>query len=273
MPDSAEPPKAASPNDSPPSSEEKWRRLLVDQAPFLRTRRLHARLPSSPRCKLCAAPFSGPGGFVMRFRGHARWSKNPKYCTGCFRMLSSNHGGAEVECSLLFADVRGSTALAERMSPREFNRLMGRFHDTATDVLVDHDGIVDKFVGDEIIGIFVPAMASKQHAARAVAAARTLLTATGFGTSSGPWVAIGIGVNTGVAYVGSIGDGSDTEMTAMGDVVNVTARLSSVAAAGEILVTNAAASAAGLPADLPRRSLELKGKSQATDVVVIAGSR
>jgi adenylate cyclase len=188
-------------------------------------------------------------------------------------MLSSNHGGAEVECSLLFADVRGSTTLAESTSPREFNRLMGRFYDTATEVLVDHDGIVDKFVGDEIIGIFVPAMASQQHAARAVDAARALMAETGVGSPSGPWVPIGIGVNTGVAYVGSIGDGSDTEMTAMGDVVNVTARLASVAGAGEVLVTAAAAAAAGLPGDLARRSLQLKGKSQATDVVVVMGSR
>jgi adenylate cyclase len=222
---------------------------------------------------MCAAPFSGPGGLVMRWFGHAKWTKNPKYCTGCFRMLSSNHGGAEVECSLLFADVRGSTTLAERMSPRAFNRLMGRFHDTAVDVLVDHDGIVDKFVGDEIIGIFVPAMASLQHAARAVDAARRLLTATGVGTSSGPWVPIGIGVNTGVAYVGSIGDGSDTEMTAMGDIVNVTARLASVAGPGEILITAATAAAADLAGDLPRRSLQLKGRSQATDVVVVTDPR
>jgi adenylate cyclase len=267
------PPNAASPSGSVPPSDEKWRRMLVDQAPFLGRRRWHARMPSSPRCKLCAAPFSGPGGLVMRFAGHARWAKNPKYCTGCFSMLSSNHGGAEIECSLLFADVRGSTTLAESTSPREFNRLMGRFYDTATEVLVDHDGIVDKFVGDEVIGIFVPAMASSQHAARAIDAARALLTATGFGTPSGPWVPIGIGVNTGVAYVGSIGDGSDTEMTAMGDIVNVTARLSSVAAAGEVLVTTAAATAAGLSEDLPRRSLQLKGKAQATDVVVVTVSR
>ena len=78
-------------------------------------------------------------------------------------------------------------------------------------------------------------------------------------------------MNTGVAYVGSIGDGSDTEMTAMGDVVNVTARLASVAGAGEVLVTTAAAAAAGLPDGLQRRSLQLKGKSQATDVVVLTG--
>jgi adenylate cyclase len=209
----------------------------------------------------------------MRFAGRGRWAKNPKYCTGCFGMLSSNHGGAEIECSLLFADVRGSTTLAETMSPRDFNRLMGRFYDTATEVLVDHDGIVDKFVGDEIIGIFVPSMASRDHPARAVDAARTLLAETGVGSPAGPWVPIGIGVNTGVAYVGSIGDASDTEMTAMGDIVNVTARLASVAGAGEILVTTAAAAAAGLPGDLPGRSLQLKGKSQDTEVVVITGSR
>jgi adenylate cyclase len=206
----------------------------------------------------------------MRFTGHARWPKNPKYCAGCFRMLSQNHGGAEVDCSLLFADVRGSTALAESMSPRDFNRLMGRFHDTATDVLVDHDAIVDKFVGDAIIAIFVPSMASALHAARAVSAARALLLATGVGSSEGPWIPVGIGVNTGVAYVGSIGDSADTDMTAMGDVVNVTARLSSVADAGEILVTTDTAAAAGLPGELPRRSLHLKGKSAPTDVVVVA---
>jgi adenylate cyclase len=158
------------------------------------------------------------------------------------------------------------------MSPREFNRLMGRFHDTATEVLVDHDGIVDKFVGDEIIGIFVPSMASRDHSARAVDAARTLLAETGVGSPAGPWVPIGIGVNTGVAYVGSIGDASDTEMPAMGDFVNVRARRASVAGAGEILVTTAAAAAADLPGDLPRRLLQLKGKSHDTEVVVLIGT-
>jgi len=269
--DEPSPTEAPGPGRLSPS-EERWRSLLVDQAPFLGSRRWHARIPSAPRCKLCAAPFSGPGGLVMRFVGHGRWAKNPKYCTGCFGMLRNNHGGAEVDCSLLFADVRGSTALAERMSPREFTRLMGRFHDTASEVLVGHDGIVDKFVGDEIIGIFVPSMTAQQHAARAVAAARMLLAETGVGGPAGPWVPVGVGVNTGVAYIGSIGDASDTELTAMGDIVNVTARLASVAAAGELLVTTATAEAAGLSGRLPRRSLELKGKSRPTDVVVIAGA-
>lgn len=251
-----------------PDMEERWRRILLDASPRRRRRRLHSRIPSSPRCKMCASPFAGIGGLFMPLLGHPRWPKNPKYCAGCFRMLRMNHGGAEVECSLLFADVRGSTPLAETMSPRDFNRLMGRFYDTAFEILVNHDAFVDKFVGDEVIGIFVPSMAGATHAGRAVAAAIALLRATGHGDAGGPWVPVGAGVGTGIAYVGSIGEGPDTELTAMGDIVNTTARLASAAGAGEILVTATAAAAAGLPADLERRSLELKGKSGPTEVVV-----
>lgn len=219
---------------------------------------------------MCAAPFAGPGGLFMPLLGHARWAKNPKYCAFCFRMLRKNHGGAEVECSLLFADVRGSTSMAEQMRPKEFNRLMGRFYDTATSVLIDHDAYVDKFVGDEIIGIFVPSMATEEHAERAIDAAKELLKETGHGETGGPWVPIGVGVNTGIAYVGAIGEGHDTDLTAMGDVVNTTARLASAAAAGEILVTVSAADAALLSADsLEHRSLALKGKTEATDVIVL----
>src|ERR1043165_901181 len=124
MTTSAPEPTEPASSDLPPPSDERWRQLLVDEAPFLRTRRWQGRIPSSPRCKLCTAPVSGPRALLMRFVGRERWAKNPKYCTGCFGMLSSHHGGAEIECSLLFADVRGSTGLAETMSPREFNRLM-----------------------------------------------------------------------------------------------------------------------------------------------------
>jgi adenylate cyclase len=252
------------------AADERWRKMLVSPSPWRRIRRIHSRIPSAPRCKLCAAPFGAPGGLFMPLLGHARWAKNPKYCAGCFRMLRRNHGGAEIECSLLFADVRGSTTLAEGMRPREFTQLMGRFYDVATEVLVNRDAYVDKFVGDEVIGIFVPAMATESHAARAVDAARALLTETGHGEVSGPWVPVGIGVNTGEAYVGSVGEGHDTELTAMGDVVNTTARLSSVAAAGEILVPIAAATKAGLAtAGLERRSLELKGKREPTEVVAV----
>jgi len=243
--------------------------MLTSELPHKRRRRVWNRIPSSPHCKLCAAPFTGVGGLVLGRFGHRPWPKNPKYCEGCFSSISANHGGAEIECTLLFADVRGSTSLAERLPPRDFNRLMGRFYDTAAKVLMEHDAFVDKFVGDEIIGIFVPALATEAHARRGVDAALALLRATGHGSAGGPWVPVGVGVNSGTAYVGSIGQGDDTELTAMGDIVNVTARLSSVASAGEILVTTAGAAAAGLEPGLERRSLQLKGKTEPVEVVVL----
>jgi adenylate cyclase len=254
-------------SDTP--AEALWRSVLTERMPNTRRRQVFARLPSSPRCKMCAAPFSGIGGLVLSRMGHSPWPKNPKYCNECFATLRAHHGGAEIECTMLFADVRGSTALAERLPPRDFNRLMGRFYDTGAQVLVEHDAFVDKFVGDEIIGIFVPSLATAAHARRGVDAALALLRATGHGSAEGPWVPIGIGVNTGSAYVGSIGEGNDRELTAMGDMVNVTARLSSVAAAGELLVTAAGAAAAGLAPELERRSLDLKGKTEAVEVVAL----
>ena len=256
-------------SDLPPESE-LWRRLLLGTDPsVVRLRRRHRRIPSPPRCKMCAAPFGPPGGWVLRYFGHARWAKNPKYCEGCFRTLQANHGGAEVECSLLFADVRGSTTLAERMRPTEFRALMGRFYDEAFAALIDFNAIVDKFVGDEVIGIFIPAYSGSEHALHAVEAAHRLLAVTGHGLESGPWIPIGVGVHSGVAFVGSVGQGPDTELTALGDPVNVAARLAAAAGPGEVLVTTELATAAGGTPGREHRSLQLKGRSEPTDVVVM----
>lgn len=257
----------------PPGSlaaEEIWKSILLGTDPrYARTRARLKHLPSEPRCKMCAAPFGGVGGPLMRFMGRGPWGKNPNYCVNCFHHLSRLHGGAEIEASFLFADVRGSTPLAERISPSEFRAQLGRFYDTASRVLVDHDAIVDKFVGDEVIGIFIPALTHDAHAARAVDAGLELLRATGHQDPSGPWLPIGIGVHTGVAFIGAVGSATAPELTALGDVVNTTARLASVAAAGELLVTDAAAAAAAFDTtSLERRVLELKGKTEATRVSV-----
>jgi adenylate cyclase len=237
-----------------------------------RLRRFWRSIPSPPRCKLCHRPFGSPGGPVMRLVGLGRWPGNPKYCRGCFRSLYRHRTGADIECSLIFADVRGSTTLAETMAPGEYRRLMDRFYATAVDAFVAHDAFVDKFVGDEVIGIFVPALTEQLHARQAILAGLELLAATGHVTGS-PWVPIGIGVNTGVAYVGAVGTEEHVEFTALGDNVNVAARLASMAGPGELLITEAAANAAALDDPrLERRRLELKGRSEATDVVVLSAA-
>jgi adenylate cyclase len=204
----------------------------------------------------------------MRLLGLGPWSGNPKYCRGCFGALYRKRGGAEIECSLLFADVRGSTALAESMRPVEFRRLLDRFYEAAFKVLVAHDAFVDKFVGDEVIGIFVPALTETLHAREAVSAAVELLEETGH-RDGHPWLPVGIGVNTGVAYVGAVGTGEHVEFTALGDEVNVTARIATEAGPGEILVTDRAAAAADLSETLEHRTLRLKGKHEDTRVAVL----
>jgi adenylate cyclase len=253
-----------------PAAEAVWKGILLGTAPrFKRARGRLKHIPSEPRCKLCAAPFGAPGAALMRLMGRGRWPKNPRYCQTCFGVVSQVHGGAEIEASFLFADVRGSTTLAEQMSPSAFRAQLGRFYDTASRVLIERDAVIDKFIGDEVMAIFIPAITRDAHAAHAVQAGLDLLRATGHDDPDGPWLPIGIGVHTGIAYVGSVGMASAPEFTAVGDVVNTTARLASAAAAGELLVTDAAASAAGFDtAKLERRSLDLKGKAEATSVAV-----
>jgi adenylate cyclase len=234
-----------------------------------RLRRMWRSIPSPPRCKMCTGPFGAPGGTVRRLIGLGPWPGNPKYCSGCFKDLYRKRQGAEIDCTLLFADIRGSTALAETMRATEFRSVMDRFYATAAEVLVDHEAIVDKFVGDEVIGIFVPAMTEGSHAAQAIDAALSILRQTGNDTDA-PWAPIGIGVNTGVAFVGVVGTAEHIEFTALGDNVNITARRASEAGAGEVLVTMSALRAAGRDqSGLEQRRLNLRGRSDATDVFVL----
>ena len=250
-----------------------WRRVLAGTQGQMRMgRRLMRHLPTDPRCKLCAAPFRGVGGALMRLIGKGPWPRNPKFCAQCLKQLTDHHGGAEIDCSLMFADVRGSTTMAQHMRPTDVHDLMDRFFDTAARVLVEHDAIVDRFVGDQAIGIFVPAMTGPDHAARAVQAAQALVAATADDDTA--WVPIGVGVSSGVAFVGSVGTGSHVDFTALGDTVNIAARLSSAAEPGEVLVTLDTAGAADLDtAGLERRDLQLKGRSEATSVLVLAADR
>src|SRR6185369_1759719 len=263
--------KRAPTKASEPSAEEVWRGILLGTDPrFGDSHAFFARLPGNPRCYMCSAPFKGPGSIVARRMGRRPWAKNPHYCNGCFSLIETQHGGAEVECSLLFADVRGSTTIAEHMSPTEFRRLLDRFYDAAAQVIHDHGAILDKFVGDEAVAIFIPALSGELHAARAISAGRALLRVTGHGEPGGPWLPIGVGVHTGIAFVGAVGEGPSSTVTALGDTVNIAARLASAAGAGELLVSEDAARSAQLDGgQAERRDLELKGKSVRVPVVVL----
>jgi len=224
-------------------------------------RRLFGHIPWAPRCIVCLAPFAGPGGWVFRRVGIRRWEKNPNVCNHCMKVLTDHEvTGADVELSFLFADVRRSSELAREIDTLEFAKLMQRFYAAANDVLLAHGAILDKFVGDEAVGFFMPFMTGPDHAGPAVRAARELLFATGHADGAGPWLPLGAAVHTGSAFVGMVSHGSASEFTAFGDTINVAAHLATVAAPGEVLTTEATLRSAGMTADrAERRRLSLKG--------------
>jgi adenylate cyclase len=246
-----------------PTNEKLWRSLWTGDPPSKvhRARRIFRHIPSAPRCKLCCAPFRGIGGPIMRLLGCAPSPRNPNFCNTCGVFAATHPGGAEVELSVLFADLRGSTAMAEQMAPAAFKEQLSGFHSVATNVLIDAEAMLDKIVGDEVGGLFLPIIAGRQHSRSAIIAALDLIKAVDRKVG----LPVGVGVHTGIAYVGTVegAGGSLRDIAAVGDTVNTTSRLASAAAAGEVLVSEAAYQASGLNLnDPPRRMLELKGKRE-----------
>jgi adenylate cyclase len=237
-----------------------------------RLRPFFSWMPSDPRCKLCGSPFKGLGGVLMRMildKGPS--PSNPHLCNACRREAEKHPGGVELEISILFADVRGSTTLAEQMRPAEFSALINRFFRVSTEVLKDTDAFIDRIIGDEVLGLYVPGIAGPLHAQKAVQAARLILERTGHNDPEGPWIPVGAGVHTGLAYVGTVGskDGS-IDITALGDAVNIAARLAAQAKAGEILVSEETSYAAGIDtSEVEMRQLNLKGRQQPVAVRVL----
>lgn len=252
------------------ANEEVWYAVFGAGHPdLLKQQRFHKRLPSPPRCKLCLAPFGGIGGVVMRFRGKRPSNRNPRFCSACDQFIRAHPGGAEVTMSMVFADVRGSTALAEQVSPTELHGRINAFYASVTHVLVETDGFMIDVVGDEVVGVYPPGMSGEHHAALAIEAARQLVALS---PSEAGGLAFGVGVHTGLVHIGTTmgADEGIADVRAIGDNVNVAARLSSAAAPGEALVSWAAWDAAGeSPEGLEVRELQLKGRTEPLRVAVL----
>jgi adenylate cyclase len=208
-------------------------RLMDNHMPraFLRVMR---HLPSEPRCRLCNAPYGGIGGRIMRRVGFGPSRKNPELCNTCFEKAPM--GGVEMEIGVLFADVRGFTSLAETMPPPEVAKLLNRFYECASRILV-RSAVIDKLVGDEVMALYFPQLIGKRWEDDLVRDARALLDAVGFGSAGEPWLRLGIGVDIGPAFVGNVGSGEVKDFTALGDVVNTAARLQASAEAGQIVLS------------------------------------
>lgn len=248
---------------APSQNSEAWERILEQGDEFKHLRWLFRWMPSNPRCELCLAPFAGLGGTLVKLRGLKPSTLNPRFCNDC-ELLSTEHpGGAEVEAALLFADIRGSTAMAEGMAPAEFSRVIDDFYRRAGEVLIAEGALIEKLIGDEVTAIFVEGFAGHNFVGRAIETAGKLL-ATPLA------IPIGIGVHSGPAYIGAVGEaGRLVTISALGDTVNVAARLAAAAGPGEAVISEAACRTANFDsAHLESRLLELKGKSEPTAVRV-----
>jgi len=184
-------------------------------------------------------------------------------------------GGVNQQVPVLFADIRGFTALSEKEKPEKVVGLLNRYFSVMTEIIFEHGGTLDKYIGDGLMAIFGAPTASEEDALNAVKAAVTMqkrlvqlnteLYAEGYGN-----VSIGIGLHTGEATIGYIGSNKRSEYTAIGDTVNLASRLESNASGGQILMSEATAAASGnlIPVNV-RDPLTVKNRVQPVNVLEV----
>jgi adenylate cyclase len=173
--------------------------------------------------------------------------------------------GEEVEATIMFLDVRGFTAFAERTPAREVVSTINRLFERIVPIVRDHGGHVDKFVGDGVLAVFGAPRRSSDHADRALASAVAITHAVS--EEFGDELAIGIGINTGAVIAGNIGGGGRLEFSVIGDPVNVAQRVEAATrATGDDILISQQTKDALRTSEHPfveRPGVELKGRSGA----------
>jgi adenylate cyclase len=253
--------RAAGKRDGEPLTPEDWEIYLrmVSSRSGRMTKTLLRSLPESPRCGICGAPFAGFGARLVRPLGYRPSRKNPTLCATCVE--ASPPGGTTTEAGVLFADLRGFTMLSEQSNPEAVSNLLRRFYACAEDALFP-EAVIDKLIGDEVMALYLPMYGGlDEPAATMLAQARELLERIGYGSETGPFVEVGIGLDYGEAFVGNVGKRSLYDFTAVGDVVNVAARLQGEAKGGEIVASGRLADRLPSPPG-ERVEVTLKGKAQ-----------
>lgn len=181
-------------------------------------------------------------------------------------------GGTRKNVSLLFIDIRGFTPLSEKLPPEKVVEILNEYFEIVTRCIFENKGMVDKFMGDAVMAIFNAPMDLEDHAVWALRAAQDII-AGGAALQkkvfemAGVNLYFGIGINTGDAVVGNIGAENRYEYTAIGDTVNLAARLESNAKKGQVLVSRYVYDAVGDKIPLkPVGEITVKGKSQPIEV-------
>lgn len=174
---------------------------------------------------------------------------------------------------MVFIDVRGFTALSERLPPRDAVSRLNRFYNLAAQTVFRLDGTLDKLIGDEVMAFFGAPFRPEDHQARAVQAALYIVSGVEAMVEDGGDLQVGGGIATGEVFMGNVGEGEVRDFTVIGDVVNTAARLQSAAGPGEVLATEETyRQVAQQFADAPQRILEVKGKAAPVAVRVLRPS-
>jgi adenylate cyclase len=181
-------------------------------------------------------------------------------------------GGVKRPVAVLFSDIRGFTSISERMGPDEIATLLTEYFTEMVEIVFEHGGTLDKFMGDALMALWGAPLARDDDADRAVRAAVAMQQAlrrlnqkwAGEGRRT---LSVGIGINAGEVFAGNIGSERRLEYTVIGDAVNVAARLCAEAGPGEILIAQPLFEAVSqCPAVHPLPPLPLRGKSLAVPV-------
>ncbi len=253
-------------------NEELWRTIFADGHPdLLKQHWLHRKLPLKPRCRLCLVPFRGIGGWIMRRKGKAQNSRNPNFCNACDQFLESFPGGAEIELSMLYVDIRQSTEYATGHSAAEVSQRINAFLNQAIGIITDHDGFINAFYGDCIVASWPPGFSGESHALKALTAATELVKKENI-VSNGETIPVGVGVNSGKVFISTVTalQGTFRDVSVFGSEVNRTARMAAMAKAGQVLGSAENLSAAGkTPSDYDFEAVEMKGFSDPVDVYTI----
>jgi class 3 adenylate cyclase/DNA-binding NarL/FixJ family response regulator len=188
------------------------------------------------------------------------------------KLAAGEVGQEELEVTVLFSDIRGFSAMAERLSARDIAEIVGRHLTAMAEIVVEHGGTIDKFQGDAVMVIFGAPDPLPDHAARALRCAIAMqarqaeLNAEGWGTQALDGLHIGVGINTGLVIAGAVGGGGRLEYTVIGDAVNVAQRLQSEAEGGEIVASASTIAAADDVEAEPIGLRRVKGREEPVEV-------
>jgi adenylate cyclase len=186
------------------------------------------------QCGICGTILSGAMSVVYRTFGVRRSPRNPNICTRCSTHVEE---GRLVEITVLFADLSSFTELTQDLGAEKTHEVVDAFLRMATEALVKRGAFIDKYVGDAVMALFNVPVRSDDHARRAIIAATEIGSGlAALGSQFGLRLEASAGIATGHARVGRLGSDDTKDYTAIGDVVNLAARLQGKAGAGEILI-------------------------------------